>query len=286
MTVTSHIASPPRVRLVGQFDHADFAGADALLRAGAEIVTSPEVPPELIVVAQSRPGMIAEETIQSLLRAAPLSGVVALLGTWCEGEPRTGRPWPGVERRYWYEFPAWWRRQLALRAAGRCPDWAQPYEVAPASRGVLASGRGGGLPGSHSIGNRAHGLVVLSAAVRETAEALSDALQQAGYAALWQPPGRPAPFVRGALAGIWDGGQLNDREEENFAAFCRGLSRDAVPVIALLDFPRRDRCERARELGAAAVLGKPWLNADLVTTIENLTVHRANNDELTTSRAA
>jgi hypothetical protein len=127
---------------------------------------------------------------------------------------------------------------------------------------------------------------VLSAAVRETAEALSDALQQAGYAALWQPPGRPAPFVRGALAGIWDGGQLNDREEENFAAFCRGLSRDAVPVIALLDFPRRDRCERARELGAAAVLGKPWLNVELVATIESIAVGQAPAEGRTSTRAA
>ena len=41
--------------------------------------------------------------------------------------------------------------------------------------------------------------------------------------------------------------------------------------MVLLDFPRRDRVDWALEAGAAAVLGKPGLNADLVTTLETIT---------------
>ena len=68
-------------------------------------------------------------------------------------------------------------------------------------------------------------------------------------------------------AGIWDGGQLDDRELENLAAYCRRLRREDAPVAALLDFPRRDRCELAREAGAASVLGKPYLNEELLDSI-------------------
>ncbi len=285
MTMSIQGTTEPRVRLVGEVDHADFADAVDLLRSTAQLVATPAVPPELVVVAQSRPGAVPDETIQSLRREAPLAGVVGLLGTWCEGESRTGRPWPGVERLYWYEFPAWWRRQLALRAEGYCPDWARWGDGG--SR-LAACGRSEAsiLNPQSAIRNRPRGLIVLSAAVRETAGALADALGRAGYATLWQPPSRPAAVVRGATAGIWDGGQLNGREAKRLAGFCRQLSRDRAPVVALLDFPRRDRCQRVRELGASAVLGKPWLNADLVAMIEQIADDRARYDGMSIIRAA
>jgi hypothetical protein len=290
-------AALPRVRIVGEVDHTDFAEALELLRAGAQVVTTPDSRPELIVVMQSRPGLICDATIESLRRGAPLAGIVALLGTWCEGETRTGRPWPGVQRLYWYEFPAWWQRQLALRAAGRCPDWARADDIAPASRVVPDPGRGrGGHPAHGSAGcrvagslptyNCTNGLVVISTPVRDTAATLADVLQQAGYATLWQPPRRPAPVVRGAVAGIWDGGQLSKHEENSLSEFCTRLARDAAPVIALLDFPRRDRCERARRVGAVTVLGKPWPNVNLMETVKELTVDRARDNEPTITRAA
>jgi hypothetical protein len=278
MSVTIQNAAPPRVRLIGQFDHPDFEDAVELLRADAQIITMPDVPTDLIVVAQSRPGVISDRTIQTLRRGAPLSGVVALLGTWCEGETRTGRPWPGVERLYWYEFPAWWRRQLALHAAGRCPDWARVDDCGLRIAAIRNP--------QSVIRHHSDGLIVLCTPARDTAVALADVLTEAGYATVWQPLGRTAPVLRGAVAGIWDGGQLSEHEENSLAAFCKELARDAALVLALLNFPRRDRCERARELGAAAVLGKPWLNTELVATIEEVTAHRARNDKLTIIRAA
>jgi hypothetical protein len=127
---------------------------------------------------------------------------------------------------------------------------------------------------------------MLSTPIRDTAAALADALRQAGYATVWKPPGRSMGVARGAAAGIWDGAQLCEREEVSLSAFCRELARDLAPVIALLDFPRRDRAQRARQLGAAAVLGQPWLNIDLVATIEEFMMDRARSDEPTITRAA
>jgi hypothetical protein len=269
--------SPPRVRLVGEFMHPDFGDAMSLLCATAQIMNGPEKSCELVVVTQGRPGCVSGQAIELLRREAPLAGVVALLGTWCEGETRTGRPWPGVERIFWYDFPAWWRSQLALRTAGSCPDWVR----------FAGDSRHSPIRNPKSeIRNRRQGLVVLNTPVRDTAHALIDCLHPHGYATVWRQPGRSCGIVRGATVGIWDGGQLNDREEESLAAFCSELARDAAPVIALLDFPRRDRCDRARELGAAAILGKPWLSADLLTTIEWLAARYASHQRPTFSRAA
>ncbi len=65
----------------------DLDSAAAALRAG-------EVGPDVIVVAQAFPGQFSHEAIDRLRRLAPLARVVGLMGSWCEGEMRTGSPWP------------------------------------------------------------------------------------------------------------------------------------------------------------------------------------------------
>jgi hypothetical protein len=246
---------PPLIQLVGDIDHHDFREAIDLLRSESRLITSAEMRPELIAVAQSRPDVICGEQITHLQRAAPLAGIAALLGSWCEGEARTGRPWPGVQRLYWYEFPAWWRRQLKLRAANYCPDWARPATLL--TRQCVP-----GHPRSRS------GLVVLRTVRCDNADALADALNHAGHSTAWHRHDRTQTHTRGAFAGIWDGGQLNDAETADLEVFCTQMSRDGAPVVVLLDFPRRDRVDRAYAAGATAVLGKPWFNADLLSTLD------------------
>ena len=51
--------APLTVKLVGEIDHTDFAEAVERIRAGARLATNSETP-ELIVIAQSRPGAISE----------------------------------------------------------------------------------------------------------------------------------------------------------------------------------------------------------------------------------
>lgn len=245
---------PPTVKLVGEVDHSDFRDAIELLRGSAQIVREVELP-ELIVVAQSRPHTIGHNQLQQLQRTAPLAGFAALLGTWCEGETRTGRPWPVAARFYWYEFPAWWRRQLQLHAAGRCPDWLRPTTQLIRQC----------VPFQSQSRSR---LIVLRTVRSDNADALADVLNQAGHSTVWQRHDRQRMQTRGAYTGIWDGGQLNETEAADLEAFCKQMSRDGAPVVVLLDFPRRDRVERAYEIGAGAVLGKPWINHDLLDVVE------------------
>jgi hypothetical protein len=254
----------PTVQLIGDVANADFRDAIELLRRDATLVAGDGVPPEVVIVAQSRPDAICRQPIEQLRRATPLAGVVTLLGSWCEGEARTGRPWPGVHRLYWYEFPAWWRRQMRLRAEDRCPDWAR---VPDFGFRIEDCGLQFGLGQSCSQ----RGVVVLRTIFRATADTLSDILKNACYATMWQPLHRRHSIVRGAIAGVWDGAQLSDDEANELAEFSAQLRPDAAPVLALLDFPRRDRVDQALAIGAAAVVAKPWLNAELIATIDALT---------------
>lgn len=265
-STTKNLYHRPRVCLVGDHEHPDFSDAAVLLRSDAEIVSDRDIGvcPELIVAAHSRLGLVDIRRVEQIRSAAPLAGVVALLGTWCEGDGRTGPPLPGMRKLYWHQFAPWWRRQLALRAAGCCPEWARgdtSFTVPAGSKNVKHTTR-------QLISN---GVVVLATPHWESADAIADVLQPAGFATVWQPRGRIASAVRGIAAGIWDGGQLDNREATDLQEFCCRLRREAAPVIALLDYPRRDLCEVAQETGAAAVLGKPWVNVDLVTLIQEAT---------------
>ncbi|HVT27976.1 MAG TPA: hypothetical protein VHE81_08175 [Lacipirellulaceae bacterium] len=258
----------PFVQIIGEADHPDFRDAIGLLRREAYLVADERLPPELIVVAQSRPDVIRCDELDAIRRAAPLAGIVALLGSWCEGETRTGRPWPGAHRVYWYDFPAWWSRQMWLRGTGRCPDWARPVnfgwratlQAMPVDIGLSACEPERPRPRG--------GLIILQTAIQETANTLADVLKNAGYATTWQRPDRPRRIIRGAVAGVWDGGQLDDQEAAELSELCSLLSCEGAPVTALIDFPRRDRVERALQVGAAAVLGKPWFNSDLIATLD------------------
>jgi hypothetical protein len=258
---------PPVVRLVGDVDHRDFRDVIRVLNADAQLAVN-ACSPELAIVAQSRPGQISDHEVQRLLHEAPLAGIVGLLGTWCEGETRTGRPWPGVPRIYWYDFTAWWRRQLVLRAAGRCPDWARPNDFG------LQQREGTQYCGLHPASSIQHptsrSMIVIHTDHRDSAEPLVDLFQHYGYATIWQRPGRGTCAIRGAAAGIWEGGQLDESEAVDLARFCRTLATDTVPVIAMLDFPRRHSVDRALETGAVAVQGKPWQNDALIAQVQSI----------------
>ena len=51
------------------------------------------------------PGQFSCEAIDRIRTRAPLARLVGLLGSWCEGEVRSGQPWPGTIRIYAHQWP-------------------------------------------------------------------------------------------------------------------------------------------------------------------------------------
>ena len=70
--------------------------------------------PDAVLLAQSRPGQISSRRRGAAARPFASDAAVGLSGPWCEGEGRTGRPWPGVVRVPWRDWR--WRlpRELGL----------------------------------------------------------------------------------------------------------------------------------------------------------------------------
>jgi hypothetical protein len=105
---------------------------------------------------------------------------------------------------------------------------------------------------------------------------LAELLHGAGYATVWIYSRPFRTIMRGIAAGVWDGNQLEAREIRDFSEVRRMLAPEAPPFVALANFPRRHCCEIAKSLGVATVLGKPWINADLINTIDELVVGAAS----------
>ncbi len=261
---------PINVLLVGDVARLEFRDAVRELRrlalvVGAEswdaaerILSGGEFVPDLIVVAQAFPGQYAAEDIDRLRRRAPLARVIGLLGSWCEGEMRSGKPWPAAIRVYWHQWPIRCRRELRRFGTGPGSSWTLP---------VTASDEEQFLAVADQPSGRRQGVIVICARQFEMQDWLSAACRRRGYAATGFRPDRLARIER-ARAAIFDFAGSIDGEWNNLESLLK-IVRPA-PVAALLDFPRLEDRNRLLAAGVAAVLSKPVLAADLYEQLDDL----------------
>jgi hypothetical protein len=108
-----------------------------------------------------------------------------------------------------------------------------------------------------------------------SASTLIDLCQSVGRQACWCPRDSAFPERTLPTAAIWIGGMLDKGEEESLRLTRKWLPSGA-PLVALLDFPRREAVASAMRLGATSVMGKPWrvdhLLAALVTRACDISV--------------
>ena len=256
-----------RVLLTGDYERREFGEAVDWLhrhtrltvaagreRALALLAVWPGAP-EVIVVAQSRPGQIEASTYEALRRAAPLARIVALLGSWCDGLPRSGQAWPGVIRIAWHRWQLRAPREFGRLAARAASSWHAPATATEAEQFLFAPS----LPRCNGEAGR-RGMIVIAAARHAAYDALADACASAGYACTWLVPDRPV-HQSGVAAVLWDSAGFHDCSDRELADLVARFR--PAPVLALVGFPRYDDAARAREAGAAAVIAKPFLVDDL-----------------------
>jgi hypothetical protein len=250
--------------IIGDWQHEDFREAMAWLDGNAryEHFANPKAAvtadqcghvPQAVVFAQSRPGQFARGEVEQLHAAAPLARLIVLTGPWCEGEGRSGRPWPGVTRVPWRS----WRSRLALElgsasfvsASGqRLPRTATEAERMERSVAGVEPRRFDGQADVYTESQ----LVF---------EGLAGGLGQLGLRAAWrnvneEPAGAPADV---ALLDGW----------ENVPAVCPARG------VLLLHFPRPEDVARAAQLGIAAILPQPLFLAELAEMLGVLGAGRA-----------
>ena len=252
------------VLFIGDHRHSEFVEATAWLAEHSllsvattpaeamEAVQHPSLPPELVIVAHARPGQFSQRDIETIHRLAPLARLAVLAGSWCEGEMRTGHPWPGVLRLYWHQGAARLRELLT----DSCPLWSHPRTATDVERLL-------DLPAPLVAGKQK--LIAIGTESSIAYHGLAATCVQAGYATAWVVP-RQSTMIHGAAAGIWD----ETQQPESLAplhAFTRCLGH--APIVALVNFPRLEDYRRLENEGIDQLIAKPFLNTDLIGVIEN-----------------
>jgi CheY-like chemotaxis protein len=241
----------------------------AEVAAAAAALAAVEFAPDVIVIAQAFPGQFSPKEIDRLRRLAPLAPIIGLMGSWCEGETRSGSPWPATVRTYWHQWPARAEREFRRLAEGQCCSWALPPTATEEERLLADVGQVANL--SHDDADRSgRGLAVIRSPSFEMADWLSAACRRRGLAVVWQRA-PSAARVTGATAAIFDGGDFGQRECDELERFAAALRPASVVVLAA--FPRAETRGRVLAAGAAAMLSKPVVIEDLFWQLDAATTH-------------
>ena len=266
-------ASVPVILCVGRVKRSEFHEVLPILEPWGRLVTSLDTSealavlareastPDVIVIVQSYPGEFTNSQIDALRRVAPLARLVAVLGTWCEGEMRTGSPWPGAVRVYWHQWPQQGRRELESLMAGRDSLWNLPPTTSEEER-CLAVGIRRDCCESARPSPEFSSVAPLVEIVTEqfdVFDCLAAACRDRGYRFHWRRS-RSDPHRDPPAAILFDAAGEADLELARFRQFRAGRS---VPAVVLMDFPRIADRNRFLRAGASGVVSRPYFWEDL-----------------------
>ena len=139
------------ILLVGNTDRAEFRQARIVLERLARLTLADNVdtavarasdmdpPADLVVLAQAFPGEFSCEAVDRLRERVPLARIVGLLGSWCEGEVRTGQPWPGAIRVYAHQWLGRAEEELERLTSGSGSTWSLPATASEEERFLAAA---------------------------------------------------------------------------------------------------------------------------------------------------
>jgi hypothetical protein len=252
----------PVVWLVGPSDDPCFRPAIAWLATrvtlrftatvelSLQLIRSQSEAVHAIVVCALRPGEVDASAIAEVHAFEPLARLAMLLGTWCEGEVRSGVTVPGVKRIYWHA----WQGQLpaALGLASTSQTHQALARTANEADWVEWQLRSNVRP-------RQSELVAICTRQASAFDMLADALAGGGFRSTWQLPSMPWQ-VRNPDVILWDGWPDSDLHARLPAESKHGQ-------LILLDFPRLEDHQRAIALGASHILSPPFQLPDLWAAI-------------------
>ena len=209
--------------------------------------------PDLIVLCQSRRGTVLPAANEQLISMFPLAARVVLLGSYCEGERRSGKPLEGWHRRFWYQWPAFFGLfEFALLEGIDHP--CQLPSTASASDLLLSE---------ISFAEFADGQqpsIELNCRWDSERQWFVDLFEHFGCQVFLDRENSQSDI----LLVVRD--SLDDQTVGEIKALC---DRDR-PVCLTLNFPRIQEWNLAFEMGIASLFGRPFVNSEVFYSILQL----------------
>ncbi|MDO4576316.1 MAG: hypothetical protein Q4D98_14005 [Planctomycetia bacterium] len=120
--------------LIGETQTPTF---QRLLAALGEFAPTDETP-DFVLFFREYPGQYTVAQVAEVKRRFPITPLLSVEASLCEGESRTGKPLAGVHSVMWYDFLAQWPREREAWRTGKPTVWSQP-EMAGADTLALAA---------------------------------------------------------------------------------------------------------------------------------------------------
>lgn len=248
-TETTEHPESPRVLVTGDFWHPEFADLIGGLDVPAMLLPWPKLSQlrecpgtvDLVLIGQSHRGAIQQSDVDRLRQWWPEIPVVVLLGSWCEGESRSGTPLQGVTRVYWHQ----WQGQFK-----QLQQWVSPA-VTPAPAAVEKSRQ-----------------VAVSALSQAQFEMVEDALELLGLQAIWAEKSIWQAEESSTISAVCLDCESLTENLTNRLIFLRKQFPDQ-PVFLLMGFPRKHEVQSLKSYWhVAGVISKPIDLTSLASAFE------------------
>ena len=253
-----------KILVTGDFWHSDFQKIISKFDVPVTLVPFDKVETvvdqsyDLVVLAQSRRDQFLQADVEEFLANFPAVPVVGLLGSWCEGESRSGQPYPGIIRVYWHQWEGRYAQFVEQLAEAGITNWHAPRTSTTSDRIVSQT-----IRRDVSIGT---GIIGVSAWTRSEYEMLDDAIASFGWRSrwversIWDAASSATVLVMCVVADSWT------VELEKRIEWLNSEIPD-VPFVLLLNYPRESDAESIAAAGVSAVVSKPFELQDLKVAI-------------------
>ena len=258
-----------KILITGDYWHEDFRDVLSQLRVPATLVSLEAIREgsvkdenyEVVLLAQARPDQFSHQDCEMLQQKFPQTPVVSLVGSWCEGEMRSGNPSGGGVRIFWHQWQGRYDNFVSEFNRSHVSSWHLPRTATEADRVTESVSQFANSKESSKGASGVH--VGISAWSEDGYRMLADALQSFDFRCSWLE-GPEAHRVVPDVICI-NANSLSINLQTSISQMSR---RTSAPIVVLMNFPRKSEVDIARNLGVREVVSKPYQLIDLKFAIE------------------
>ncbi|QEG22809.1 hypothetical protein [Mariniblastus fucicola] len=254
-----------QILISGDYWHGDFREPFSKLEIPATMVPLERIKSvegqafNLIVLAQSRRDQMSQTAIDSLRTQFPEVPIVVLLGSWCEGENRSGTPLIGVSQTMWHQWESRFERFCVQVSDGVRSDWHQPLTASVSDRVRDFS------PDGAIVEKLIGKMVVVSSEDRTTAETISEMLKTYQCDSLWAEAETDLIDSADVDAICIDANGVSSELKNRISNFKDRF--EDTPVVVAMNFPRQQDMNLLSQLGVQEIVSKPYTHNEFLQSL-------------------
>ena len=249
----------------GDYWHEDFRDQLSQIKFPTTMVplerlsSAPSQEYDLVVLAQSRRNEISASTVDEIRQSMPQVPIVVLLGTWCEGENRSGEPLEGVNNVLWHQWEKRFEKFCVQMNEGVSTDWHLPLTATVADQVRDFS------PDPSHVKQLSGPNVGVSASHRSSFESIRDLLNLYSCEVSWIESDKEKAKSEQFDAVCVDI-ERGIEQQKNSISVLKSLFHN-IPTVVLLGFPRKQDVDGLAAFGITQIVSKPFTADELVMSL-------------------